>query len=88
MRLLRVIIFLLLAAFLGLAGYAYFGDMGADPQPMRVPVQLDMNQPDAAKPPTAQEAVTPEAADESAEADTDAETETTPTDGTSDANLD
>ena len=53
MRLLRVIIFLLLAGFAGLAGYAYFGDMAADPQPMRVPVQIDLGSgPGAAAPAT------------------------------------
>lgn len=47
MRLLRVIVFLLIACFAGLAGYAYFGDMAADPQQMRVPVELDLGQPAA-----------------------------------------
>lgn len=42
MRLLRVTLFLLLAGFAGLAAYAYFGDMAADPQTMRVPVELDL----------------------------------------------
>lgn len=48
MRLLRVIVFLLLAGFAGLTAYAYFGDTAADPQPMRVPVELDLGQSPAA----------------------------------------
>ena len=43
MRWLRIIIFLALAAVAGLFGYAYFGDMDAQPQAMRVPVELDLN---------------------------------------------
>lgn len=42
MRLLRVIVFLLVAAVLALTGYAYFGDMSADPRTTRVPVRLDL----------------------------------------------
>lgn len=42
MRLLRVIVFLLVAALLALTGYAYFGDMNADPRITRVPVRLDL----------------------------------------------
>lgn len=42
MRLLQVIVFLLAAALLALTGYAYFGDMSADPRPTRVPVRLDL----------------------------------------------
>ena len=42
MRLLRVIVVLLAVALIALAGYAYFGDMRADPQQMRVPVQIDL----------------------------------------------
>ncbi|HHW35325.1 MAG TPA: hypothetical protein GXX24_14480 [Paracoccus solventivorans] len=38
----RVIVFLLVAALLALTGYAYFGDMSADPRPTRVPVRLDL----------------------------------------------
>lgn len=52
MRMLRVIVFLLLAAFAGLAGYAYFGDMSADPRTMRVPVQLDLGDLTSAPAPT------------------------------------
>lgn len=44
MRLLRVIAGLLVLALVALTGYAYFGDMGADPQPMRVPVQIDLGE--------------------------------------------
>lgn len=63
MRLLRVIIFLLLAGFAGLAGYAYFGDMAADPQPMRVPVQIDLGSgPGAAAPATPPAGAAPAAA--------------------------
>lgn len=52
---LRIIIFLALAAVAGLFGYAYFGDMDAQPQAMRVPVELDLNDaaPDAAAAPAA-----------------------------------
>lgn len=56
MRLLRVIILLLLAGFVGLAVYAYVGDMSADPHPMRVPVQLDMGQPATTPAPAAEPA--------------------------------
>ncbi|ARJ70943.1 hypothetical protein B0A89_13830 [Paracoccus contaminans] len=38
----RVIVVLLAVALIALAGYAYFGDMRADPQHMRVPVQIDL----------------------------------------------
>lgn len=62
MRLLRVIIFLLLAGFAGLAGYAYFGDMAADPQPMRVPVQIDLGSGPGAAPATPAAGAAPAAA--------------------------
>lgn len=42
MRLLRVIIFLAVAGVIALVGYAYLGDMTADPRPIRVPVELDL----------------------------------------------
>lgn len=42
MRLLRLVVVLFVALLLALAGYAYFGDMGADPRPMRVPVTIDL----------------------------------------------
>lgn len=45
MRLLRVMVILLGLALLGLAGYAYFGDMDADPVEIRVPVELDLADP-------------------------------------------
>ena len=45
MRLLRVLVILLGLALLGLAGYAYFGDMDADPVEIRVPVELDLADP-------------------------------------------
>lgn len=47
MRVLRVVVILLGLALLGLAGYAYFGDMDADPTEMRVPVELDLADPAA-----------------------------------------
>lgn len=51
MRLLRVIIFLAVAGVIALVGYAYFGDMTADPQQIRVPVELDLGAPSAAPAP-------------------------------------
>lgn len=53
MRWLRIIIFLALAAVAGLFGYAYFGDMDAQPQAMRVPVELDLNDASPAATPAA-----------------------------------
>lgn len=50
MRLLRVIIFLVVAGVIALVGFAYFGDMTADPRQIRVPVQLDLGVPPAAAP--------------------------------------
>ncbi|MDO5369796.1 hypothetical protein [Paracoccus sp. (in: a-proteobacteria)] len=50
MRLLRVIIFLAVAGVIALVGYAYFGDMTADPRPIHVPVELDLNLPPATAP--------------------------------------
>lgn len=47
MRLLRVLATLLILGLLGLAGYAYLGDMAADPTEMRVPVELQLQAPDA-----------------------------------------
>ena len=38
MRLIKVLVVLLLAAVIGLAGYAYFGDMQADRQEVRAPI--------------------------------------------------
>lgn len=42
MRLLRVIAVLVILLLGGLTGYAYFGDMQADPQETRLPVELDL----------------------------------------------
>ena len=64
MRLLKLIAFLVVAALIALVGYAYFGDMAADSQQMRVPVELDLDMPAAAAPaapaPVAVAPVTPE----------------------------
>ena len=75
MRLLRVIVFLLVAALLALTGYAYFGDMSADPRPTRVPVRLDLGtaaQAPAAAPVAATPATTAAGPAEAAGADADA----------------
>lgn len=64
MRMLRVIVFLLLAAFAGLTGYAYFGDMSAAPRAMRVPVQLDLGDLTSAPAPAPDAAPADEAAAE------------------------
>ncbi|HRO15516.1 MAG TPA: hypothetical protein PLL33_10820 [Paracoccus sp. (in: a-proteobacteria)] len=70
MRLLRVIIFLLLAGMAGLVGYAYFGDMDADPREMRVPVKLDLGEnaagpaPELQAPATTAEAAAADAPDQ------------------------
>ncbi|HMM10342.1 MAG TPA: hypothetical protein PKA35_14680 [Paracoccus solventivorans] len=70
MRLLRVIVFLLVAALLALTGYAYFGDMSADPRPTRVPVRLDLGTAPPAPPAPAAAAAPAEAPlDPAAEAD-------------------
>lgn len=70
MRLLRVIVFLLVAALLALTGYAYFGDMSADPRPTRVPVRLDLGTAPPAPPAPAAPAAPAEAPlDAAAEAD-------------------
>ena len=82
MRLLRVIIFLLLAGFAGLAGYAYFGDMAADPQPMRVPVQIDLGAGPGAAPATPAAGAAPAAA---SPADATAPNTTAPAEGTAPA---
>lgn len=49
MRLLQVAVALVILILAGLAGYAYFGDMRAEPHQMRLPVELDL---DAPAPPT------------------------------------
>ncbi|MFT4013592.1 MAG: hypothetical protein QM682_09360 [Paracoccus sp. (in: a-proteobacteria)] len=62
MRLLRVVIVLAILLAAGLAGYAYFGDMTADPRETRLPVKLDLGTAPPAAPapqapaPTAQDA--------------------------------
>jgi len=40
-RLLKLVVGLVLLAVLGLAGYAYFGDMSAPPQEQRQPIDLN-----------------------------------------------
>lgn len=42
MRLLVALVVVVILALAGLLGYAYFGDMTADPQETRLPVQLDL----------------------------------------------
>lgn len=65
MRLLKVVVVLGLLIIAGLAGYAYLGDMKADPQEMRVPVELDLGNDVSPPAPAAGEAA-PAAASESA----------------------
>ena len=43
MRLLKILIFLFVLGFAGLAGYAYFGDMDPERTEARIPVRLDMD---------------------------------------------
>ena len=57
MRLLRVLVVLLILLIGGLAGYAYFGDMQADPQETRLPIQLDLGS--APAPAAVQDAAAP-----------------------------
>lgn len=59
MRLLRVVVVLAILLLGGLAGYAYFGDMKADPQETRLPVELDLGSAPAAPAPAPQPATTP-----------------------------
>lgn len=40
-RLLKVVVGLVVLVLVGLAGYAYFGDMSAPPQEQRQPVDLN-----------------------------------------------
>lgn len=40
MRLLKLLVVLILAGLIGLAGYAYFGDMEPDQEEMRTPVAV------------------------------------------------
>lgn len=42
MRLLKVLLALLVLGFVGLTGYAYLGDMNAQPVEIRQPVPLDL----------------------------------------------
>ncbi|WP_197054851.1 hypothetical protein [Paracoccus sp. PAMC 22219] len=41
MRMLKLLVVLILAGLIGLAGYAYFGDMAPTRQEVRSPLQLD-----------------------------------------------
>lgn len=50
MRLLAAVAALVILGISGLLGYAYFGDMTADPQETRLPVQLDLGAPTPAAP--------------------------------------
>lgn len=50
MRLLAALAALVILGISGLLGYAYFGDMKADPQETRLPVQLDLGAPTPAAP--------------------------------------
>lgn len=50
MRLLWVVVVLVILLLGGLTGYAYFGDMGADPRETRLPVELDLGVEPAATP--------------------------------------
>ena len=59
MRLLRVVAVLVILLLGGLAGYAYFGDMRADPRETRLPVELDLGQPLPAPAPEPAPAATP-----------------------------
>jgi len=74
MRLLRVIVFLLVAALVALTGYAYFGDMSADPRTVRVPVRLDLGAAPAPAPAAAgtEAGAAPDTAADPAAADGDA----------------
>lgn len=40
-RLFKLLVFLVLAGFIGLVGYAYLGDISPDQQDVRQPVDLD-----------------------------------------------
>lgn len=52
MRLLWVVVVLVILLIGGLTGYAYFGDMKADPRETRLPVELDLGMPAASTAPT------------------------------------
>lgn len=66
MRLLGVIVVLLVLAIGGLAGYAYLGDMKADPKEMRIPVELDLGAGAPAAAPAAPAADAPASSDSGA----------------------
>ena len=82
MRLLKILVVLIVLAFVALAGYAYLGDMGPRQQEMRKPVSLDTGAPAPANP-----IVIPPAGGAAA---TTPETpaDTAPTDGTAPAQTD
>ena len=50
MRLLKILVVLIVLAFVALAGYAYLGDMGPRQQEMRKPVSQDTGTPAPANP--------------------------------------
>lgn len=66
MRLLKIVIVLVVLAFLGLAGYAYFGDMAPRQQEVRQPVDLQTG---GAQPPATAAAEAPEDAGDDADSD-------------------
>ena len=76
MRLLKILVALVILAFVALAGYAYLGDMGPRQQEMRQPVSLDTGAPAQAAPiviapaaaPAADAAPAPDAAPQAAPA--------------------
>ncbi len=83
MRLLKILVALVILAFVALAGYAYLGDMGPRQQEMRKPVSLDTGAPAPASPiviPPAggAPAATPETPAEPAPADGAAPAQTDP----------
>ncbi|MDT1061309.1 hypothetical protein RM190_05510 [Paracoccus sp. CPCC 101403] len=50
MKLLWVVVVLVILLLGGLTGYAYFGDMQADPRETRLPVELDLGPATASTP--------------------------------------
>ena len=83
MRLLKILVALVILAFVALAGYAYLGDMGPRQQEMRKPVSLDTGAPAPANPlgiPPAggAAATTPETPADTAPADGTAPAQTDP----------
>jgi len=81
MRLLWVVVALVILLIGGLTGYAYFGDMKADPRETRLPVELDLGAPAPSTAPAATPA--PEATEEAAEEPAPAPTEAQETDAAS-----